>query len=422
MYNQDYLLQKQEQLNKNAGILFSCLWIMTLLFFIQEPVIRSSTLGVVIWLPSVVVLFIYSLNVFQKISSRDFLIFFFAFAQLIVICVATQIWKNKTMLFAMLRYMTLLVSVVFCSFVRIDKKVFDAIFVVSVIIACLLLIYSFTPIATRYDSSKYAEYNYVPDYFVYNFSNPNAAAFYILGIYSIILVNLPYRKHRMLLVGLLLACVWMIFKTDCRSGLIVAVVITVIFLFFSNNWIPNWIAVLCIFLPLIFVSVYLYLYLKSDGRDVLFLGKSLFSGREDVYDSYINYIRTPMHFLFGNFQRAKLANAHNAPLTIFASFGLYGLICFYMVMIPVVFRIKTFQKSRITTASVACLLGFFVTSCTEAIAFLGTFPGIIFLNSFILMANFKEPLPKDLHPEIVNMVKTSKMLQRVKNRDSGGEK
>lgn len=419
MYNNDISLLRQERMNKNAGALFICLWIMTVLFYIQEPLLKGSSLGVVIWVPSVAGLLVFSLLSVESFSVKDFLILFFALAQLIICCVSIQIWRYKSIVFPMFRYVTLLVSVITCSYIRVGKKTFDFIYVCAVIIAVLLLIYSFTPIATRYDASKYSVYNYVPDYFVYNFSNPNAAAFFILGVYCVLLVNLPYRKHRLLLAALLIACVWMIFRTECRSCLIVAIAVAIVFLFFSNSYVPNWFAVICIFLPLFFAALYMLLYLAMDGKEIMFLGKSLFSGREDVYESFLSLINTPMNALFGNFRAARLNNAHNAPLTIFSSFGLYGLVCFYLVMVPVVLRIKMQQKSRITTASVCCILGFFVTSCSEAMVFLGTFPCIIFLNSFILMANFSEPLPEEQHPEIVNMVNDSKVLQRVVKKKDG---
>lgn len=414
---QELQLQEQDKRNRYTGVLFSALWIMTILCFVQEPLLRNSSLGVVIWVPSVAGLFLLSLRVFKRIKATDFLILFFTFAQLFVACASGRILHHKSMLLAMFRYMTLILSVLYCSYVRISKKVFDIIYICAVIGAVLFVVYTFTPIATKYEASRYYDFGYTPEYFVFNFSNPNTAAFYIMGLYCTLLINLPYRKHRPLLVLLLAACLWMIFKTECRSCFLVAIAVTVIFLFFSNSWIPNWIAIVSIIVPLLFVVAYMFFFYRAEGKEIVFLGKSLFSGREDVYSNYLNQIKTPWQILFGNFISTQLSNAHNAPLTIFTSFGIYGLACFYLVMIPIVFRIKRVQKSRITTASVACLLGLFVTSCSEAIAFLGTFPGIVFVNTFILMANFGEPLPLERRPEIVTMVKESKMLNRVKKKD-----
>lgn len=401
----------QERTDRLANILFPGLWIMSVLFFIQEPLLRNSTLSVLIWVPSTALLLLFSLRIFKHIVNIDFVILCAIFVQLLLACISAKIFRNNTLIFNVFRYVTLLLSVLYSSYITISKRSLDIFFVCAVISALLFLVYAFTPIATRYDSSRYAIYGYIPDYFVFNFSNPNTAAFFLFGIYATLLVNLPYRKHKLLLLALMAACIWMIFRTECRSCFIVALAVTVIFLFFSHSNIPNWVAIACVIVPFLFVVFYMLFYYRTEDKDIVFLGKSLFSGREEVYNNYLSYIREPMQLLFGNFARAKLNNAHNAPLTVFASFGIYGLVCFYAVMIPVVFRIKKTQKSRITTASVACLLGLFIISCSEAIAFLGTFPGIVFMNSFILMANFTEQMSEDHRSVISTMVRESRILR-----------
>lgn len=414
MYLKNSCLQEQKRTDRLTGILFSGFWIMTLLFFIQEPLLRNSTLGVLIWVLPTVCLLLLSLRIFRHIGIVDFVVLYAILAQIVLVGIANRVIYNKTLIFNLFRFMTLMISVMYCSYTKINKKILDVFFVCAVLSALLFLIYSFTPIATKYEASRFHEYGYIPDYFVFNFNNPNTAAFFLFGIYCTLLVNLPYRKHRLLLLALLAACMWMIFKTECRSCFLVSIAVTIIFLFFSHSRIPGWVAMACILVPLLFVYFYMALYYRAGDEEIVFLGKSLFSGRKEVYQTYLNYIQNPFQLLFGNFAKAKLNNAHNAPLTVFSSFGLYGLICFYAVLVPVVFRIKSTPKSRITTASVACLLGLFIISSSEAVAFLGTFPGIVFINSFILMANFTEKMPEKRQSEIMTMAKESTFLQHFK--------
>lgn len=414
-------ISKSERLEKNSNTLFSVLWVMTLAFFIQEPLFHNATVGVVIWFPSVLALLLISLTQFRSMNRTDFLILFFAIIQILVICVIQRFWQDKNEVFAVMRYMAMLLSVSAFSRLKMNKKTFDFIFYVAVIIALLFIAYSFTSIANRDDNSRYAIYGYIPEYFLFNLGNPNAAAFYLLGIYSTLLVNIPYRKHRLLLAGLLLALLWIIYKTECRSCMITAIAVTIIFLFFSHRWIPHWVALVCMFLPVVFLVAYLLLYYFTGGSDIEILGKTIFSGREDVYRNYLEYIDSLLSFFFGNFSKAGLNNAHNAPLTIFASFGLVGLELFYAIMIRAVYRIKQKRKSRITTASVACILGFFIISSSEAVAFLGTFPGIVFLNTFFLLANYQEDLPVDEKMEILNIMQSSKILRSFR-REKIGEK
>ena len=365
--------------------LFCTVWIAVIGYMIVWPVTNNNLLMRIIWIPAMLIVFAISI---PKVTSRQKIIEI-AFPAIILFfsLITQQESGDSAHLFAAFSYIGLLLLTDMCSRTILTKKTFDFVFYSNVILSAVFILYSFTPIAYRVHTNGRVWYSI---YYVFDLGNSNFAAMVLFSFYCVLMINLAYRRHKFLIILLIMCVFYLIIRTNCRSAIVSALIVALAYILLGKRKIPFPIIIIGCVTPAIFVYVYLSLYQKMGGERILFYNKTLFSGRQDVFINYLSYIRNWKHIIFGNFAEAGLQNAHNSTLSVFSSLGLVGIIGFYSFYLRILSEIQHKDSSKIRSMCIICILAFFVQSSMEASYFLGGFPGIMFLSTFVLLANYTD--------------------------------
>lgn len=257
----------------------------------------------------------------------------------------------------------------------IDDNVFNNAYKYSFILQALLLVY--------FSLQSFA-YVLVEDGIVLTsesltlgFNNPNLASIILFCVFDAILMYFN-EEHRyfvkICLFLLLLLLFYFIILTDCRITLFMSIVLFVSFFLayiksFGLIMKKKIVTIAILVFPIIFCIMYLYLYDIPRFRDMEFLGKPLFSGREILYvDFFRTLSENPLIGLCGKY---KFANAHNGMLTILLNTGYVGLFS-YLIYIYKNLRVLS---NRINTTSdvlpFIAIVAIFVNSSVESAMLVG---------------------------------------------------
>lgn len=259
---------------------------------------------------------------------------------------------------------------------HIERLTFWSFFV----IALLMIMASYSSVAYVFEDGR------VSGALALGVTNPNLTGMLLFGVYSVLIKMLKNRSRLMqiILVIVLIKIVQMIIETRARTSLIGVILITAYLFIFYKKKLPSWLIILGCSIPIVFVPLYLFLYNK--GRDVIFLGKELFTGRQFIYTMHLAYLSDGLKVLFGNLPLEWFANAHNAPLSILCSIGIVGAVTVYASIYANIIRINNNASTPSSTYSVLVLTIMFIQSSAEALMFTGNFPCIMLLYYFMISA------------------------------------
>lgn len=375
--------------------LYRLLWLFFMLYLIERPMLDNKTLNLLIWvIPVGFIIFFVCFNIgrvnFVDLALLGLVVFIILFGMLFY-----GVAMKRTVISAIICFVTNYFFLSLSSCEKINKQTFDFIFYCNIALAILFFVYSFTPIAHiayNINTSK----KFYCEYFTYNLDNPNYAGMILFSFFCNITIGLKSRKSKILRLFcfvVLAMLLWMIYETNSRSCFVSAIVLMFFYVvynlresFKAKKIKPLIICLICL-TPVVFVWLYLLLY--SNGlQDVQILGKSLFSGREETYKEYLGYIDTPLAFLFGNMGKTVFNNAHNGPLAIFTTIGLFGSIIIYILYFRFIFRINNGTNN--SSSCIICILCVFIQSSFEAAFMLGGFAAMITLNSLFFLSSLEE--------------------------------
>lgn len=364
---------------------FCGIWVMVVLYMILQPTTHNSALIRMIWIPSTLVLFVISVS--RRITKG----FFFEIMIPLIIILFSFIFQsgslNQEHIIAAFCYINMFFVVYKCKGIVPQKRTFDFIFYCSVLLSLLFALYSVTPIAHRVHTRGIV---WISTYYVFDLDNSNIAAMYIFSFYCILLINLGYRKYKVFIALIMAYDLYMIYGTRCRSVMITVVVITVLLFTLGRKRIPQAVIVLGVLSPVAFVLFYTWLYGKIGNQAIMIFDKSLFSGRQINYLEYLSYLDGWGKILFGNFLKAGFQNAHNIVVSVLASSGLFGLLAFFSFYIRLLTGLNKEANTAIRNICIVCVLGLFIQSSMEAGLFLGGFPGIMIITTFVLLSNYND--------------------------------
>lgn len=365
------------------------LWLASLVYILEVALLTNRTIGMAIWIPAMLLLLVTSVAKLIVWDKRELFILCSIVFILAIGFVYGDVLLSSVHWQTAFCFVTQLCAVLLCSRGRISKKAFDWIFFLAIAISTAFAIMSFFPIAYKVTTEGRVWYTI---YYVFNLGNSNLTGIYLLCLFIVLLINLRLRKHKILLSVLIVFVGYMLYKTNARSCIFAGIAIVLLYFFFKKRM-PRFIIWLCMAFPLAFPIIYNWLLRLSDG-EFIFLGKKFFSGREHVYEEYLSKLNSWFHYLLGNFGESSFQNAHNGPLAIYASIGAIGLLLTYSLYWRAINRINS-NGTIVSTICVACLLGIFIQSSGEAAALLGGFPGIVFVSTIFLLANYQEPKQGD---------------------------
>ena len=105
---------------------------------------------------------------------------------------------------------------------------------------------------------------------------------------------------------------------------------------------------------------------------------------------YLSYLDGWGKRCFGNFSKACFQNAHNIAVAVLSSTGVVGLSAFFSFYLKLLTGINKETNTAIRNICIVCILGFFIQSSMEASLFLGGFPGIMIVTTFVLLSNYND--------------------------------
>lgn len=268
-----------------------------------------------------------------------------------------------------LKFVSMILIWIIYPYVNINKL--KNICKISFLIQALLLVF--------FSQQQFA-YEYIDDGVVrvsesltLGFNNPNLTSmivFYVLvAILSFNMDNNSFITKAFYAI-LLMFLYYLIVKTDCRTTMFMSVLLTAsFFLINKTQFIAKLVSrkiitLLTLALPLLYCVLYVYLSNLPELRNVEFMGKPIFSGRQYLYvDLFSTLSENPIVGLCGKY---KFANAHNGMLTILLNTGFLGLL-FYLVYNYK--NLRTISKGISRPNEVfyfIAIIAIFVNSCNEA--------------------------------------------------------
>ena len=220
------------------------------------------------------------------------------------------------------------------------------------------------------------------------YSNPNLTAIYLFVCAINLVIAIFYFKQKLLRFLLLLDVahiLMMLYKTESRTAilLIAAFLILSICSFFYK--LPKWCLGVAIIMPLAYAVIAQWFLPYFEG--VTFKGESIFNGREDIFSRYFNNLDA-LSFILGDFNEFKFDNLHNGYVSIAATLGVPGLICFILFLkesIYMNYRPKEFERyESVAFWGFICIVMY---ACTEASLFVGSASyGFLLFSTFLLFA------------------------------------
>ncbi len=367
-------------------LIFRFVWLMTAVYFVVRPILNNSSLTRAIWLPSLLLIVLFSLRIHYRWI--EFISLIVPGIILLFSVISQTNAKSEEHILAIFCYIGMIIVLMKCSNIIPSQKTFDFIFCLCVFLSVLFISYSFTSIAHTYESYGIGR---VTPYLVFNLGNSNTASMFLYSFLCVLMINIPYRKHKWFLILLVAYDFFLIYGTNSRSTLAATLLVIIVCIFFSKKRISKWVICVCVFFPILFAVVYLYMFYVLGYVNFDFMDKTFFSGRQIGYLNYLAMMKSASHYLFGNFVESRFQNAENAPLAIFASIGIIGLVMFYTFFLHLLFQINENSTTRMKNICLICILGIFIESCTEASFFLGGFPGVIMMATFFLLGNYADP-------------------------------
>lgn len=254
---------------------------------------------------------------------------------------------------------------------------------IFILIAILLLAYSQSSIAYIFEDGRET------GVLVLGMTNPNLAAMIIFGVFSMLLIHFDKMKYKPIIALIMLGLAYLIWLTEARSAFLTVAFLMIYRLFYKNKKMPKSFLLLIMIVPMLFIFIYLQLYF-ADLENFEFMGKGFFSGRQDTFVYYLSELKSVSHYLFGNVGSAAFENAHNAPLAIMCSTGLFGAALFYWNLAKRLISLNRIADSTIARMAIICILGVCIQTSAEAAMFLGIFPISVFMYFYFLMASSNE--------------------------------
>ena len=375
-----------------ADFILSYSWLATVAYFIEVPLIHSGFLGSLIWIPAVMLSFLYCVMNIQKIDKRQVLKCMVLFLIMMVSLLLNGNLFSKSHYVSILCFLNSLLSICVFSTAPISERTISLIRKSCYVIAVLFIIYYKTPIAHKTINDGIT---WICEDLTFNLDNSNMAGIFLYLIFSMLLIFYCKEKKlikKLLLFALMCSTLFFIYGTGARSCMLAAAA-TILLTMMSKviHTIPKVVIWLSMLFPIAFVSGIVTLY-QSGYDNLEILGKRIFTGRETAFVDWLNSIDTLPKKLFGDFAHWGLNNAHNAPLAIYLSLGLCGVIIVYSIYYKQIKFINSgkFYQNRIGVICISCILGLFVESCAEAALFMGGFPVVNFVVTLFVIANVEK--------------------------------
>ena len=205
-----------------------------------------------------------------------------------------------------------------------------------------------------------------------SYHNPNEASMYLTCCLFVLMIGITFYKQIWIKVLFAVNAIYMVYLinlTQSRAGIISALI--AIIMFVCNKWIKiNKIFTrIALVIPLV-MAVLIYFF-NEQLTEIKILGESMETGRKGVFEQLFSVLEFTEIFT-GDFATHPFDNFHNVYISIFATIGIFGVLCYVFYFEKTLFLIA--EKKDLTSYSKAACIGvltLLVYSSVEATIFTG---------------------------------------------------
>lgn len=244
------------------------------------------------------------------------------------------------------------------------------IFTINKCLSLIYILYTLGPFSFKY--STYDEWGNT--WFTLGFSNPNTTGAYVMFCVAMLAIEASYKKgwqQKAINIIFMIGLAYIIYLTESRTALICSCLL-ILTMFTKKIPLKSWYIDVALIVMIAFIAF--QIWIASQG-EIQFLGKSMASGRQDMYMSFIQEIlRAPWNYIIGSIGIYGLKNTHNAAFAIIRSFGLLGLICYVVFWKKIMRNCMSSVTSIVNKTAIFALLIYIIYSSTEAAPMIGMIP------------------------------------------------
>ncbi len=251
------------------------------------------------------------------------------------------------------------------------KKDLEQMFAINKCLSLVYVLYAFGPFSFKY--SSYDEWGNT--WFTLGFSNPNTTGAYVMFCVAMLVIEITYENQwwrKTINLGLISGLIYIIYMTESRTALICSFALVLAIIMIKRIPLKAWYTDVALVLMMAFIFIQIWVASKSDAT---FLGKSVASGRQNMYTTFIQeLIEKPWRFIIGSVGTYRLENAHNVAFAVVRNFGFLGLICFIAFWKSMIKGCMTTVGCSTNRAAIWALLIYIVYSSAEAAPLIGMIP------------------------------------------------
>lgn len=278
----------------------------------------------------------------------------------------TSITDKHTAFVGTICFLEMLIMIFISSKVKVTRNIVHFIFIANIIIAVTYII----------ESRFRFAYFYITRGKVINFGlNSNFAGMLLMINAVVLLIAIHYYKNwkiKLIFIISFLSVVYLIAKTASRTSMI-GIGIVILLSLKKKIKITKARVIIITIIPVLFPLIYLSLEAIPYFQNMTLYGKNIYSGRNVIYKLAFQNIGE--WFWLGDFKN-RFLNAHNGPLSITLTIGIFGLINYYLYLWMELFGLinklpKVKSKVRVSPETIAfiSIIALFIHACSEAAFF-----------------------------------------------------
>ncbi len=386
---------KNESGDKTLKFAYKCLYVLLSAYLLLYPfrisginALLGKTLVLFNWLTVVYVILM------SKNYNKVFISFALAFGIILAIVVSTDEIEEHYLQRNLGAFLGMIFLIETQRNIKVDRSLVKFISYFNVVFCLLFFAYSYMPFAYIWeDEGSFVELTSL----TLGYSNPNAVAMMLLYCSAINLIASKCKIYPKLISYALHAVfLYLIYRTNSRSSLLVAGLLTVMSFVPLKN-IPKIFLIGAISVPVAYIS--LLPYLKSIGfmSSVEVLGKSIYTGREEIYIDAMRYLKSPLNWMFGDFSKGGFTNFHNSMLSLLITIGIFGLALYILIWYR---NIVPYMKNtnKVSAVAIYALMAILIQSSSEAAFLIGTIPYNIMVVTLFIFVRYKQAVVDENSP------------------------
>lgn len=224
-------------------------------------------------------------------------------------------------------------------------------------------------------------------------NNPNEAGTYLFFMIAIMFaislsINSKFKKY--LTWTAVAYMIYLLFLTGCRSSLLSIVVVFAVFILdYKKNLISSTglVKYVVLFSPLTFAVFYVALSSNTALLANEFMGKPLFTGREEYFLDYYSILK--QNLFVGNVAKYGFENMLNLYITLVANIGIIGLLLYIICTRNVLNNLSQRARAAVPFFAYISILGMYLNACTESFFMVSGGKWYFFILTLLVIASSK---------------------------------